>query len=73
MFEVWGRHRKQGNFLNDHKSLKLDVITVRISLFDDYQMGGRVAVLFRKELNLEVRSIFRDPDEKLMVLDVSNS
>ena len=49
--------------------------------FDDYEifaslsrpgMGGGVAVLFRRGLGLQVRTIFLDPEGKSVVLDVSN-
>ena len=51
-------------------------------IFDDFEVyaslsrpgsGGGVAVLFRKGLDLEVWTIFLDPNGKLVVLDVRNS
>lgn len=52
------------------------------SIFEDHEiyaslnrprMGGGVAVLIRKALNLEVRVIFLDPEDKMAILGVSNS
>lgn len=47
--------------------------TIRFFHVRQPETRGEVAVLFRKDLDLEVKSIFRDPDRKLVVLDVYNS
>lgn len=50
-------------------------------MYDEYQIFasvswlriGGLTLLFRTELDLEISSIFQDPDRKLIVLDMSHT